>query len=106
MFIHDDPRRTLHELTGDFKTCKAIVAKEACVLGNHHHNKKTEAFMLVVGKAKRVIVGDHEWGNTPAPHEWIVPPGTFHVFDLEPGSVLVGTATAEFDPQDEIPGRP
>lgn len=107
MFVHEDARRKLHELPpGEFKVCKAIVAKEGCVLGNHWHAKKTETFMLVSGRARHVIVGELQWADLPAPYDWIVPPGTYHVFDLEPGSVLVGTATAEFDPADEIPGRP
>lgn len=107
MFVHEDSRRKLHELTpGEYKVCKAIVAKEGCVLGNHYHAKKTESFLLVLGKARRVVIGDSELFDLPAPQEWVVPPGTFHVFDLEPGSVLVGTATAEFDHEDEIPGKP
>jgi len=105
--VHEDDRRKLHELTpGAFKVCKAIVAKEGCVLGSHYHAKKTESFLLVLGTARRVVIGYKEWTDLPAPQEWVVPPGTYHVFDLEPGSVLVGTASEMFDPKDEIPGKP
>jgi dTDP-4-dehydrorhamnose 3,5-epimerase-like enzyme len=107
VFVHEDDRRKLHEMTpGSFKVCKAIVAKEGCVLGNHHHARKTESFLLIVGKARMVVIGDSTWTDLPAPQEWVVPPGTFHVFDLEPGSVLVGTATEQFNPKDEIAGKP
>jgi dTDP-4-dehydrorhamnose 3,5-epimerase-like enzyme len=107
VFVHEDDRRKLHELPpGDYKVCKAIVAKSGCVLGSHYHAKKTESFMLVVGTARRVIIGNEQWDYLPAPQEWVVPPGTYHLFDLEPGSVLVGTATELFDPKDEIAGNP
>lgn len=106
MFVHEDDRRKLHEITGDFKTCKVIVAKDHCGLGNHWHAKKTEHFILISGTARRVIIGNEQWDYLHAPQEWLVQPGTFHFFDLEPGSVLVGTATAEFDPEDEIAGKP
>lgn len=105
MFVHEDDRRRLIEIPGG-AVVKAITAKEGCTLGNHYHRNKDEAFLLLSGKARHVIVGEDQWEWIDAPHGWFVPRGTFHVFVLEPGSVLIGTATAEFDPADEIGGKP
>lgn len=107
MFVHEDDRRRLIEFgQGPFAVCKAIVAKDGCTLGNHYHRNKDESFLLLSGRARHVIVGDDQWEWIDAPHSWDVPRGTFHVFTLEPGSVLIGTATEEFDPKDEIGGKP
>ena len=107
MRTHEDSRRRLAEFCdGPYGACKVIVAKEACVLGDHWHAHKTEEFMLIAGRATRVIIGNREFGSIDAPYAWTVPPGTYHLFDLEPGSVLIGTATKPFDPEDEIKGRP
>lgn len=105
MFVHEDDRRHLIEIPGGV-VVKAITAKDGCVLGNHYHRNKDESFLLVRGQARHVIIGEDQWECIAAPHFWHVPRGTFHVFTLEPGSVLIGTATAEFDPKDEIAGRP
>lgn len=107
MFKHEDHRRTLIELSpGEFKACKVLIAKEGCVVGDHHHRNKTENFLLVTGRAKRLVVGDTKLTDVNAPYEWSVPPMTYHLFELEAGSVLVGTCTTEFDPSDEISGHP
>lgn len=107
MFTHEDDRRSLIEFgSGQFRVCKAIVTKRHCVLGNHWHAHKTEEFLLLSGSAGKVVIGDQTFENVTAPQEWTVPPGTFHAFYLDPGSVLIGTASAEFDPADEIGGRP
>lgn len=103
--MHEDERRTLYEIPGG-AVCKAIIAKEGCALGNHWHAKKTESFLLLTGWANEVTIGDLVTYNIPAPCEWVVPPGTFHVFDLKPGSILIGTASEPFDPEDEIKGKP
>jgi dTDP-4-dehydrorhamnose 3,5-epimerase-like enzyme len=107
VFVHEDDRRKLIEF-GDgnflpFVVCKAIVAKDECVLGNHWHAKKDESFLLLSGTARRVVIGEWHQFDQEAPQYWHVPRGTFHVFELEPGSVLIGTATAPFDQEDEIP---
>ena len=106
MFVHEDDRRKLHELSGDFKTCKAILVKQDSVLGDHFHRGKDEEFLLLHGRAARVVIGGKEWFDADAPQHWIVPRGTYHVFWLQAGSVLIGTATAPFDPADEISGEP
>jgi mannose-6-phosphate isomerase-like protein (cupin superfamily) len=102
MFIHEDDRRSLVEMqSGTFRTCKVVIAKKDCTLGNHSHAKKDEQFLLVAGTAYNVKIGDDEWKYVYAPYEWFVPMGAFHSFDLAEGSIMVGTATREFDPEDE-----
>ncbi len=107
MFFHEDNRRKLFEIsTGAFKVCKALIAKAGCIVGDHYHQKKDERFMLVSGMAHQVIIGGETFTEVPAPFEWTVTRGTYHLFDLAEGSILVGTATEEFDYGDEIKGRP
>lgn len=107
MFVHEDNRRKLIDwAAGTFKACKVLVAKENCVVGEHYHRNKDERFLLLSGRAPYVIIGDQTWGNIEAPFVWDVPRGTYHRFEFTPGSVLVGVGTEEFDPEDEIPGRP
>lgn len=112
MFVHEDERRKLIEwANGDFKVAKAVIAKGrsdcmCCVVGDHHHLKKDESFLLLSGFARLVIVGPKEWREVGAPFKWDVPRGAYHRFELVEGSVLLGVGTEEFDPEDEIPGRP
>ena len=116
MFQHEDDRRLLIEYAvGDFKTAKALIAKKNCVVGNHYHLKKDEHFLLISGVVTLfikyppnceeptdfIIVRDIE-----APAEFSVPRGWYHRFELEKGSILIGVATEEFDPDDEIAGHP
>jgi quercetin dioxygenase-like cupin family protein len=107
VFVHEDHRRKLIEFgSGPFAVCKALVAKAGCVVGDHHHRHKDEAFLLLSGHARLVVVGERQWRDVQAPCVWEVPRGTYHLFDLREGSILIGTASAEFDPADEIGGRP
>lgn len=107
MFVHEDYRRKLLEFgNGTFKVCKAAVAKQDCSLGDHHHQNKDETFLLLSGHAERVVIGREEWTDTAAPFTWTVPRGNYHRFDLLAGSVLVGLASEDFDPTDEIKGHP
>jgi quercetin dioxygenase-like cupin family protein len=107
MFVHEDGRRKLVEFAqGEFHCCKALIAKEGCVVGQHYHRNKDEAFLLLTGRASRVVVGPSLWEDVAAPFVWQVPRGEYHAFYLDPGSVLVGTATEAFDPEDEIKGEP
>lgn len=107
MFVHEDHRRKLIEWAkGSFKVCKVLVAKENCIVGDHYHCNKDESFLLLSGTAKYVSIGHEVWGNIEAPHVWNVPRNTYHRFEFTPGSVLVGVGTEEFDPADEIQGRP
>jgi len=104
MFIHDDNRRKLIEWIDDipFRSAKVVIAKSDERIGHHYHNKKDEVFLLLEGKAKKVIIGDEEEYNISAPKRWYVPKGTYHSFELKKGSILLGVATEPFDPEDEI----
>lgn len=108
MFVHEDDRRKLIEFgSGTFKVCKAVLVKDSrCVLGNHHHMHKDESFLLLSGVADRVVIGPDEWSEIEAPFEWHVPRGSYHAFYLQAGSVLIGTASEDFDEADEIKGEP
>lgn len=103
-FSHEDERRLLVEWVADapFRSAKAIVAKSGNVIGDHYHNRKDEVFFLLAGRAKRVVVGDRQEFDVAAPRKWRVPKKVYHVFELEPGAVLLGAATEKFDPADEI----
>jgi hypothetical protein len=107
MYVHEDSRRKLIEwANGDFKVCKALIAKENCVVGNHYHRNKDESFLLLSGKAIYVVIGSETWGNVEAPYVWSVPRGNYHRFEFVPGSVLIGVGTEAFDEADEIRGFP
>ncbi len=107
MLIHEDSRRKLIEWAqGDFKVSKVVIAKDDCVVGDHYHRNKDERFLLLSGKARRIVLNEQEWLQVEAPYEVEVPRGNYHLFDLEPGSVLLGVTTAVFDPDDEIKGKP
>lgn len=107
MFKHEDHRRTLYEYAaGTFRVAKALVAKKNCVVGDHYHNHKDEHFLLLSGKANKVIIGNEFKSNVKAPAEFFVPRTNYHLFDLAEGSVLLGVGTEAFDPSDEIMGKP
>lgn len=106
MFTHEDERRKLVEWSeGEFKTAKVVIAKENCVVGDHHHNKKDEEFLLLSGKAKKVVIGETVEIEVDQMRKWVVPRGTYHLFDLDKDAILLGTATERFSKEDEIPGR-
>lgn len=104
IFIHEDERRKLIEwIQNDtFKTAKVVIAKGNQVVGNHYHLKKDEAFLLLSGKAKRVIIGDMEEKDILPLKKWYVPRGTYHLFELAEGSILLGVASEPFNIEDEI----
>jgi mannose-6-phosphate isomerase-like protein (cupin superfamily) len=107
MKTHEDARRLLIDYaTGDFKAAKVVEMKVCGTVGDHYHRRKDESFLLFKGRASRVLIGDSLQFNVNAPAEFYVPRGTYHAFDLDAGAVLLGTATAEFDPQDEVKGKP
>lgn len=107
MFVHEDHRRKLIEFgKGPFAIVKALTAKEDCIVGDHYHRNKDESFLLLSGVADRVVIGTETWSEVVAPFAWDVPRNTYHAFYLQGGSVLIGTANAEFDEADEIKGEP
>ena len=100
---HDDKRRTLYDYaSGNFKSAKVVVAKEAIPVGDHYHKKKDEIFFLLQGNFIELIVGEDVRRNIPAPYIVVVKRGVYHKFILEPGSILCGVATEEFDINDEL----
>lgn len=107
MFIHEDTRRRLIEwANGGFKSAKVVIAEsDDCIVGDHHHLKKDEEFLLLEGKATAVTIGDIRFLDPPPLSYWEVPRGTYHRFDLCKGAVLLGVATELFDLGDEIAGR-
>lgn len=104
LFIHEDNRRILIEWIADQKFCsaKVVVGKAGGVVGDHYHNKKDETFLLLIGHAKRVVIGDKEELNVPALKKWFVPKGTYHLFELDAGAILLGACTKPFDQKDEL----
>jgi len=104
VFINDDSRRILIEWISNepFCSAKAVVAKTSALIGNHYHREKNEKFLLLAGKAKRVVIGDVERVNILAPEVFDVPKGTHHSFELEPDSILLGVADKPHDTNDEI----
>ncbi len=104
MFINDDSRRTLIEWVSNENFClaKAVIVKSRAVIGNHHHNEKNEKFLLLTGRATKVVIGDAEYKDFAAPYVFDVPKGTYHSFECEPGSILLGVADRPHDPADEI----
>ncbi len=103
-FTHEDDRRVMIEWIADmsFRSAKAVIAKSDSVIGDHYHNKKEEAFFLLSGRARRVVIGDVEELGVTAPRKWFAGKGVRHIFELEKGAVLLSAATEVFDPADEL----
>ena len=104
LYKNEDERRILYEWIQDtpFRTSKVVIAKSKQAVGNHYHKKKDEIFFLVQGKANRVMIGNTEEFDITAPKIFECPRGTYHMFELEEGSILLGVATKKFDKDDEI----
>jgi mannose-6-phosphate isomerase-like protein (cupin superfamily) len=85
-----------------FRSAKAAIVKSQQAIGGHYHRKKDEVFLLLSGRAVKVVLGNDVSMNVNAPFRWAVPAGVWHEFTLEPESVLLGVATQPFDPEDEI----
>ncbi len=103
MFKHEDNRRILIEwATGSFKECKVAIMKQDGVLGDHWHANKDEQFLLLQGRASKIVIGNRTWTAEPACSEvFFVPRNTYHAFHLDRGSVLLGAATELYDKDDE-----
>lgn len=107
MTTHEDNRRIIYDWAdGNFKSCKAVIVKEPIAIGDHYHNNKVEEFLLLSGEFLELQLGDETLFNVKAPHKVVVPKGLYHRFVCTRGSVLLGTATELFDPQDEIKLKP
>lgn len=101
---HSDNRRTIYDWTpkGEYKSNKVVYVHEAIPIGDHYHLKKDEHFFLVSGKFLELTLGQGTAFDIKAPYVVNVPRGLYHKFICEPGSVLIGVATEEFDINDEI----
>lgn len=106
MFTHEDDRRRIVDFGSGNIRGKALTAKRDCIVGDHYHLRKDEQFLLFQGEAPEIVVGGEVYRDVKAPAEFTVLRGTYHRFQLKAGSVLIGTASAEFDPGDEIKGHP
>lgn len=98
MIKHEDERRLLIDF-GGANAVKVIYAKEGCVVGNHYHKNKDENFTLLSGEGA-AEVGD-EASQMKIGEIYHCPRGTRHTFTLMKGSIMLGTATEPFDPEDE-----
>lgn len=104
---HEDSRRVIYDWAeGDFKNCKAVIVSAEIAIGDHYHLKKEEQFFLLQGCFKVLQLGDSILHNVEAPYKVVVPVGVYHKFICTVGSILLGAATAPFDPEDEIRKRP
>lgn len=100
---HEDERRTIYDWAeGNFKSAKAVVVHSEIAVGDHYHNNKTEEFFLLQGEFLLLQIGSEIKYHVVAPHKLVIPPGTYHKFICSKGSILLGTATELFDPNDEI----
>lgn len=103
IYEHENDKRILIEWIENTPFCstKAIIAKTDSPIGGHYHKEKNEIFLLLKGKAKRVIIGKTEQRDVKAPHLWECPKGTYHLFELKKKSILLGAADKPFDSEDE-----
>jgi mannose-6-phosphate isomerase-like protein (cupin superfamily) len=93
-----DPRRDLYEFCG-YSVCKLIVAKDNCLLGRHYHKKKKEIFVLLSGQCVATFDGE---SFLMAPlSQYVVPEGMPHTFCLSAGAMMLGFASAQYDPTDD-----
>lgn len=104
VYKNEDERRVLYEWIQDtvFRSAKVVISKSLQAVGNHYHREKDEAFFLLSGKARKVIIGDTVEYDVEAPFLWECPKGVYHLFELEKDSILLGVATKKFDINDEI----
>jgi quercetin dioxygenase-like cupin family protein len=102
--INKDERRLLIDWAGgsDIRAVKAVEILEEAVVGDHYHRYKDEMFLLLKGKFIHLEVGALLLFNVEAPYRIFVPKLTYHKFICEKGSILLGVATKEFDPNDEV----
>lgn len=98
---HDDERRTLIEWIQDFpvRSCKVVVAKGECLVGNHYHKNKDEIFYLLKGSGEVEL--DGLWETLNIGDVIYIPAGMRHSFELTDGSILLGASTKPYDKDDE-----
>lgn len=99
--VSQDERRIISEFGNGntWKVCKYLEILSDSIVGDHYHNNKDEIFFLSKGRAK-IILNDFE-ANVQAPIVIDVKRGTYHAFEITKGSILIGLATEEHDPNDD-----
>lgn len=99
--INIDHRRALSEFGngGTWKVCKYLEITEDCLIGDHYHKNKDESFFLAKGSGT-VNLSSFAY-PVEAPCFIDVPRGIYHSFNLEKGSILIGLASEEHDPNDD-----
>lgn len=103
VYKHEDDRRTLFEWVQNFPitTCKVLVIKKNCELGNHFHRKKIDTFFLLKGSGTYSI--GTETGILVEGSCYRANQGESHTFYLKAGSILLEASTTPYDKKDEIP---
>lgn len=98
---HEDKRRTLIEWVDNFPilSCKVLIAKEECEVGNHYHKNKDEIFYLLKGTGEVELDGISE--VISAGYKVYIPAMMRHSFILTKDSILLGAATKPYDKSDE-----
>lgn len=101
MKTHEDERRKLIDWSDDLpiKTCKIILMKEDCVLGNHYHKIKTERFMLLSGEGQ---IRRQDEVSMELFKPYPVPPGTWHSFFFKKGSILACLIDKPYSSDDDF----
>lgn len=93
---HEDDRRILES----WPEAKIITAKEICVLGEHHHEIKTEKFVLISGNVIMTIANEMpiylEVGKI-----YTVYPNQRHKFDMSKGAIMIGLCSHPYDSTDD-----
>lgn len=98
---HSDDRRILIEWVKDFpvRTCKALVAKKDCVLGDHYHKEKDEIFYLFFGEGEVTLDGKTE--KLKEGDIVFAERGQKHTFKLKKHAILLEAGTKPFDENDD-----
>lgn len=98
---HSDDRRILIEWIKDFpvRTCKALIIKKDCMLGDHYHKNKDEIFYLLYGSGEVTLNGETE--KLKEGDIVFAGRGIKHTFKLKKQSILLEAGTKPFDPKDD-----
>lgn len=107
--VSADHRRTIWEpLNGqEMRRVNFFEFSEALPVGNHFHRNGTELFLvtrgtLSVAVLENVLTKERVSARNLPPGTLIsVPEGVSHAFIFEPGSLMIGMASAPFDENDK-----
>ncbi|OGD32463.1 hypothetical protein A3C91_02395 [Candidatus Azambacteria bacterium RIFCSPHIGHO2_02_FULL_52_12] len=107
--VSADHRRTIWEpLNGPgMRRVNFFEFQEALPVGNHFHRYGTELFLVTKGTLRVAVLEDVvnkkrvSVRNLPSGTLISVPVGVSHAFIFEPGSAMIGMASAPFDESDK-----